>query len=87
MSQLKNKKFVDNESDGVFTDSDCYADTDSCTRKVTMDVNGMALKSVLNGCRTHLSWPRSQYISSGNTSQHYHETQLTLSRYRYRSRN
>ena len=72
MSQLKNKKFVDNESDGVFTDSDCYADTDtdSCTRKVTIDVNGMALRLVLNGCRTHLSWPRSQYISSGNTSEH-----------------
>ena len=70
MSQLKNKKFVDNESDGVSTDSDCYTDTDtdSCTRKVTIDVNGMALRLVLNGYRTHLSWPRSQYISSGNTS-------------------
>ena len=32
-------------------DSDCYADadTDSCTEKVRMDVNVMALRSVLNG--------------------------------------
>ena len=33
---------------------------------------GMALRLVLNGCRTHLPWPRSQSRSSGNTSEHYH---------------
>ena len=45
------------------------ADTDSCTKKVTMEVNRMAL---LNGYRTHLSQPSSLSRSTGNTSEHYH---------------
>ena len=50
---------------GVFTfpgtDSDADIDADSCTKKVTVDVNGMALRSVLNGYRTHLSRSRVQW--------------------------
>ena len=38
-------------------DSDSYAnaDTDSCTEKATMDVNGIALRSVLNPSTVGLS--------------------------------
>ena len=58
----------------ILRDSDSYADAnvDSCTEKVIMDVNGMAPRLVLNGCRTNLFQPRSQSRSSGNTSEHYH---------------
>ena len=50
------------------TDSHANIDTDSCTEKVTMDVNGMALRCMLNGYRTHLSRSR----SGRNSSEHYH---------------
>ena len=43
------------------SDSHVDADTYSYTEKVTMDVNGMELRSVLNGYRTHLSRSRVQW--------------------------
>ena len=36
-------------------DSDSYVDTDRCTKKVTMDINGMAPRAVLKGCSPGLS--------------------------------
>ena len=35
-------------ADGVFT----VTETDNCTEKVTMDVSGMAIESVIDGHRT-----------------------------------
>ena len=52
------------------SDSHPDANADNYTEEVTMDVNGMALRSVLNGYRTCMS--RSQSHSSGITSEHYH---------------
>ena len=51
-------------------DSCANADTNSRTEKVTMDVNGMALRLVLNGYSPYLPQPRSWSKSSGNISEH-----------------
>ena len=58
-------------TNGLFTlpYSNSHADTDNCTEKVAMGLNGMAPRLVLN---SHLSRSKSQSRSSGNTSEHYH---------------
>ena len=60
----------------VFTMPDFYfcadADTENCTEKVTVDVDRIALRLVLNRYGNHLSWCGSQSRSSENTSEYYH---------------